>query len=596
MPLTQLTVFSNQGGYYPEVVERRFDLVYQALQQIQEELGRADLTAPAAQGISAVPTMADLLALTARPTLVSVAGFAAQNDGFEGLFRVVLGDTTPADNVLVANPTSGPACRYFRLYDERVEAGWFTSAGSTVQAAANAAHNEAFIVPPGSTVTIAVPSQQTTIANAINAIRRWQIPKDALVTINVADGTYAMGTSAIGFNHVDGARIRLVGNTTTPANCVLEWSPGVVAAVYASLGNIVGFMDGFECKLTTAVGRANGGTGLLAEFGGVIRTGPNMIVRSFWFCVFARNKGAIDFRGTSPSVRPQVFGGGDSNIIALTGGVITCTYAYSYGASTVPDGDNRWGCGFLAESGGVLHALGVVAEGCNLAGIAAYANGTVRAPNSSAINNVGGPSNVGSGYVARFGGMIDAGDGTATGNAGYGIDQDAESQVVQYGTMTINTNTLGSYARCSRAFLDGTVVGVEAIGPSTDADYYVRGKGAGGVRLGSSGNTVRQLRVLPTVSNVTIRSVNPSVSDLLRPLRIESTDFVIGSGSTLDGAATVTNISGGLAAGPNPTLGFLGATAIIRPIATGTRGGNAALASLLTALANLGLITDSTSV
>lgn len=43
------------------------------------------------------------------------------------------------------------------------------------------------------------------------------------------------------------------------------------------------------------------------------------------------------------------------------------------------------------------------------------------------------------------------------------------------------------------------------------------------------------------------------------------------------------------------TLGFYGAAAVTRPSVTGSRGGNAALASLITALATLGLITDSTT-
>lgn len=43
------------------------------------------------------------------------------------------------------------------------------------------------------------------------------------------------------------------------------------------------------------------------------------------------------------------------------------------------------------------------------------------------------------------------------------------------------------------------------------------------------------------------------------------------------------------------TLGFFGATAVTKPTVTGSRGGNAALASLLTQLAALGLITDSTT-
>jgi hypothetical protein len=47
--------------------------------------------------------------------------------------------------------------------------------------------------------------------------------------------------------------------------------------------------------------------------------------------------------------------------------------------------------------------------------------------------------------------------------------------------------------------------------------------------------------------------------------------------------------------GTKPCLGFLGAAAVARPTVTGSRGGNAALASLLSALASLGLVTDSTT-
>lgn len=42
-------------------------------------------------------------------------------------------------------------------------------------------------------------------------------------------------------------------------------------------------------------------------------------------------------------------------------------------------------------------------------------------------------------------------------------------------------------------------------------------------------------------------------------------------------------------------IGFLGSGAIVRPTITGAKGGNAALGSLLTSLANFGLITDSTT-
>ncbi len=60
------------------------------------------------------------------------------------------------------------------------------------------------------------------------------------------------------------------------------------------------------------------------------------------------------------------------------------------------------------------------------------------------------------------------------------------------------------------------------------------------------------------------------------------------------GAGLQTALRAG-ASGGNPTIGFLGAAPVTRPAVTGSRGGNAALASLLTQLASLGLITDSTS-
>lgn len=43
------------------------------------------------------------------------------------------------------------------------------------------------------------------------------------------------------------------------------------------------------------------------------------------------------------------------------------------------------------------------------------------------------------------------------------------------------------------------------------------------------------------------------------------------------------------------TAGFFGATPVSKPTVTGAKGGNVALGSLITALANLGLITDGTS-
>jgi hypothetical protein len=75
-----------------------------------------------------------------------------------------------------------------------------------------------------------------------------------------------------------------------------------------------------------------------------------------------------------------------------------------------------------------------------------------------------------------------------------------------------------------------------------------------------------------------------------------------GSGSIVLGNATPVVVggdftaSGGLTLGASGSrLGFFGATGGQRPTVTGSRGGNAAVASLLSALSGLGLITDAST-
>lgn len=73
--------------------------------------------------------------------------------------------------------------------------------------------------------------------------------------------------------------------------------------------------------------------------------------------------------------------------------------------------------------------------------------------------------------------------------------------------------------------------------------------------------------------------------------------FVVRPGSGATGGAYVIQTGGGAdRIRINDTgMGFFAATPAAKPTVTGSRGGNAALASLLTALATLGLLTDSSS-
>ena len=68
--------------------------------------------------------------------------------------------------------------------------------------------------------------------------------------------------------------------------------------------------------------------------------------------------------------------------------------------------------------------------------------------------------------------------------------------------------------------------------------------------------------------------------------------ILVGRSSGLTGAGDM-DVNGKLRVGSS--IGFYGTTPIAKPTVTGARGSNAALTSLLTALANLGLITNSTS-
>jgi hypothetical protein len=70
-----------------------------------------------------------------------------------------------------------------------------------------------------------------------------------------------------------------------------------------------------------------------------------------------------------------------------------------------------------------------------------------------------------------------------------------------------------------------------------------------------------------------------------------------GAGQVVDASGNATNqyVDILTARFPQTSMGFFGAAPTTKPTVTGSKGGNAALGSLLTALANLGLITDSSS-
>lgn len=139
-----------------------------------------------------------------------------------------------------------------------------------------------------------------------------------------------------------------------------------------------------------------------------------------------------------------------------------------------------------------------------------------------------------------------------------------------------NTHTIGPYV---------SNAGSLSIIPNSDSLGIRMGSGAGYLAVYNSGSTTfvdaiaSATKIAFRIGSTTYIDFTSSLLTLADPLNI-----VLGTTTgTKIGTATTQK------------LGFFNATPIVQPTVTGSRGGNAALASLLTQLASLGLVVDSSS-
>lgn len=80
----------------------------------------------------AVANLAALKALTTRPPVVVMQGYATANDGGEGVWQWIAGSATAANDGTVVQCTSGAAGRYFRIYGDTIAPEWFGAKGDGV--------------------------------------------------------------------------------------------------------------------------------------------------------------------------------------------------------------------------------------------------------------------------------------------------------------------------------------------------------------------------------------------------------------------------------------------------------------------------------
>jgi hypothetical protein len=127
------------------------------------------------------------------------------------------------------------------------------------------------------------------------------------------------------------------------------------------------------------------------------------------------------------------------------------------------------------------------------------------------------------------------------------------------------------------------IIGYDGVSSGTTKTLIVRGQGTTGTS-GTDGYAGNLIVVAGSSAGASGTRVGGDIT--ISP----------GSGVTANGAAQITTGGGTVRFKVNDTgMGFFAATPVAKPTVTGSKGGNAALGSLLTALANLGLVTDSTS-
>ena len=207
-------------------------------------------------------------------------------------------------------------------------------------------------------------------------------------------------SSTLKIRHNAGDRFRIVGNINAPQRCQLLWS-GDADAIYVGAGSIL-YIDGVTiCHGTTT--QRGLASGVLADEGGVVECGRSVRVTDFYYGFQARRGGIIRCEYSQSS------GAGDANYFAFMSGHISARGAVASGAA---DRDKQLGSGFVAEYGGSIDAIEATARGNALAGFTAVSNGSIRADRGLAEHNGRG------GFYTDTGGEIVAHGATARANCG----------------------------------------------------------------------------------------------------------------------------------------------------------------------------------
>lgn len=409
----------------------------------------------------------------------------------------------------------------------------------------------------GTNTTLLVPQQYPTIQAAFTYLSGYMIMPPVTVRILVADNH--VNPPGVVANHPQGRNIQLIGNQTDPTKVVIRGPNDYNGdAVAVTNGCELGLIDGFLIDRPLKAEWPFNGSGLLVHARSWARTGPNMIIRGWFYGAAARNGSVLDCRGI------KVFDAGDVGIWSYQQSHIQCDDATVDGVDAA---GQPWGFGFQAEYGSVLAGARIIARRCKVGGVASLSRSITNCP--TALTEF----NTGSGFFCRDGSGIEAHGATSKNNGGYGSEI-LEGNGAITGTITYADNAKGNInayaisgsldggARVSastgdlridsrnRTYFNGTsgvqfevrnsaaggwtyafggpVPGVAAEGPLANMDYSVSSKGAGSIFLNTGGTPqVRVVHVPGATSRITLsggKAGQPAVisTDTGVPLRLTS--------------------------------------------------------------------------
>ncbi|WP_425066972.1 hypothetical protein [Reyranella sp.] len=277
VPYTQTTVLSNQGGYYPEVVERRLDEIYMAMQQLAEIVGRM-----AVSSISDPATEQSNYAL-----IQSLQTFRGSIDKL-----TTTGDLLTRDGIGYKRLPRGTAGQFLGI--SGADAAWqtppypaFSGRRQTVSAGPVSAAGLPTFLPATTTGTLTLQSS------------------------NVSPTYPLVATAAAGWSNASGAPVDVIGVTTGP----LTWT-GLVANRAAATPNFL-YVTIAGLVLTT-------GSTLLPpiyQFGGT----PAVTSGQFTFNI-AEMRGYLGNGTSAPQVNLVMVGEAATGTSAV---VSTVAYAYN---------------------------------------------------------------------------------------------------------------------------------------------------------------------------------------------------------------------------------------------------------------------------